>query len=366
MREAILARTSNKQMEEEMRVLYVALTRARERLYLTASSGANLDGFFANAKANASFPDRYTIMQKCSSYLDWVFLAMNGKDSSSYDLEIIPYNDISLCDEKISVKEETVSAAADAELTERLKKEFAFKYKYASLSRVPSKLSVSRLYPDVLDENDSSATLYDETIEKAEIPAFFAESAPTRASGAERGTATHLFLQFCDFDNAHRNGTDEELSRLLEKKFLPVGASELIYKNELDAFMRSELIDLILSARSVIREQRFNVELSAKGFTSDEELLSMMENDKLAVQGVIDLILIDEDGNVSLFDYKTDRLSKAELENEALAAKRMNDAHGLQLTYYAKAVELLFGRRCSRISVYSTHAARLFEITPQF
>ena len=58
--------------------------------------------------------------------------------------------------------------------------------------------------------------------------------------------------------------------------------------------------------------------------------------------------------------------NKAELENEALAAKRMNDAHGLQLTYYAKAVELLFGRTCSRILVYSTHAARLFEITTQF
>ena len=366
MREAILARTSNKQMEEEMRVLYVALTRARERLYLTASSGANLDGFFANAKANASFPDRYTIMQKCSSYLDWVFLAMNGKDNSSFDLEVIPYSDIPLCDEKASAKEEKVSAEADAELTERLKKEFAFKYKYASLSKVPSKLSVSRLYPDVLDENDSSATLYDETIEKAEVPAFFTEGAPTGASGAERGTGTHLFLQFCDFENAYRNGTDEELSRLLEKKFLPQGASELIYKNELDAFMRSELIELILSARSVIREQRFNVELSANGFTSDEELLSMMENDKLAVQGVIDLILIDEDGSISLFDYKTDRLSKAELENETLAAKRMNEAHGLQLTYYAKAVELLFGRKCARVSVYSTHAAKLFEITPQF
>ena len=366
MREAILAMTSNKQMEEEMRVLYVALTRARERLYLTASSGANLDNFFANARANAAFPDRYTIMQKCSSYLDWVFLAMNDKDSSSFDLEIIPYNSITLPEQRTQEKEDRNSVEADPELTARLKEEFAFKYKYAPLCRVPSKLSVSRLYPDVLDESDSSATLYDEMIEKTEVPAFFTDDAPVKASGAERGTATHLFLQFCDFEKAYRSGVDEELSRLLEKKFLPVGIPELIYKSELDAFMQSELIDLILSAKTVIREQRFNVELSAKGFTSDDELLDLMEDEKLAVQGVIDLIIIDESGSISLFDYKTDRLSRAELENPVLAAKRMNEAHGLQLSYYAKAVEHLFGRKCARVSVYSTHAARLFEIDPQF
>ena len=130
--------------------------------------------------------------------------------------------------------------------------------------------------------------------------------------------------------------------------------------------MKSELIGLILSAKSIIREQRFNVELSAKGFTSDEELLDLMQDEKLAVQGVIDLIIIDESGNISLFDYKTDRLSRAELSDPALAEARMNETHGLQLSYYAKAVEHLFGRKCARVSVYSTHAARLFEITPQF
>ena len=366
MREAILARSSNKQMEEEMRVLYVALTRARERLYLTASSGAKLDTFFSNARANASFPDRYTIMQKCSSYLDWVFMAMNDKDCSSYELEVIPFDDILKPDIASKEKNESAVIDEDTALTERLKKEFAFKYEYSALCRVPSKLSVSRLYPDVLDEDDSSLTLFDQTVEKAEIPAFFTDEARLRASGAERGTATHLFLQFCDFENAKCKGTVEELSRLLERKFLPSNASELIYKKEIDAFMDSELMDLILSAKSIVREQRFNVELSAEGFTSDEDLLSMMGDDKLAVQGVIDLIVISQDGSISLFDYKTDRLSRAELDDDTLAAKKMNEAHGLQLSYYARAVELLFGKKCSRVAIYSTHAAKLFDIALNF
>ena len=365
MREAILANIANKHMEEEMRVLYVALTRARERLYLTASC-KNTDSIFKNATANATFPDRYNIVRNCSSYLDWVLLATHNKERTSFDLEVIPYDKIPSCEKQISEAESTAPQTIDCALTERLREEFNFTYKYASLSRVPSKLSVSRLYPDVLDENDTSATLYDETVEKAEIPVFFAEDQRARVSRAERGTATHLFLQFCDFKNAYERGVDEELSRLLEKKFLPGGASELIYKSELEAFMKSELIGLILSAKSIIREQRFNVELSAKGFTSDEELLDLMQDEKLAVQGVIDLIIIDNDGNLSLFDYKTDRLTKAELSDPALAEARMNETHGLQLSYYAKAIEHLFGRKCARVSVYSTHAARLFEITPQF
>ena len=365
MRESIIANISNKHMEEEMRVLYVALTRARERLYLTAST-KKLDTLFKNARVNSTFPDRYNIMRNCSSYLDWVLLATYGKENSCFDLEIVPYDQISSSEKRVLSKDVDDAPKADAALTDRLREEFAFKYKYSSLSRVPSKISVSRLYPDVLDENDTSATLYDETVQKAEVPAFFTDGAPARANAAERGTATHLFLQFCDFKNAYEHGVEEELSRLLEKKFLPVGTSELIYESELEAFMKSELIGLILSAKSIIREQRFNVELSAKGFTSDEELLDLMQDEKLAVQGVIDLIIIDESGNLSLFDYKTDRLTKAELSDPALAEARMNETHGLQLSYYAKAVEHLFGRKCARVSVYSTHAARLFEITPQF
>ena len=97
-------------------------------------------------------------------------------------------------------------------------------------------------------------------------------------------------------------------------------------------------------------------------FSSDPELLEKMRDETLAVQGVIDLLLIDEDGEISLYDYKTDRLTREERENYALAAKKMNETHGLQLSYYAKAIELLYGKPCRRICVYSTHTATLYDI----
>jgi ATP-dependent exoDNAse (exonuclease V) beta subunit len=122
------------------------------------------------------------------------------------------------------------------------------------------------------------------------------------------------------------------------------------------------LIDEILASQKVIREQRFNVELPVENFSSDPELLERMRSEMLAVQGVIDLLLIDEDGEISLYDYKTDRLTREERENYALASKKMNETHGLQLSYYAKAIELLWGKPCRRIAVYSTHSARLYDI----
>lgn len=371
MREAILASKANDHMEEEMRVLYVALTRARERLYITASAKKDPNSLFASAKASSDFCDRYTIMNKCSSYLDWILLATSKAPTDSCEIDILPYDSIQPSAESQAVGEKK-DIAEDKALTERLKREFAFEYKYAPLKKVPSKLSVSKLYPDILDDNDTTATDFPEKVQdkkekqkKAEVPEFFSGIA-SKPTSAERGTATHLFLQFCDFNRAGKLGVEEELSRLLEEKFLPLSASQLVYREELEAFMSSELFKVILASNRIVREQRFNVELTLDGFNVGDELRDLMGEDKLAVQGVIDLITVGEDGSVSLFDYKTDRLSRAELENDELAKKTMNERHGNQLSYYAKAAELLFGRKCSRVCVYSTHSAKLYEIAPQF
>jgi len=104
--------------------------------------------------------------------------------------------------------------------------------------------------------------------------------------------------------------------------------------------------------------------IPASELTQDTTLRQRVENERIAVQGVIDLILVDEDGNIDLYDYKTDRLTTEELSNEALCSKRINYLHGLQLSYYAKAVEYLFGKSPRFVGVYSTHAGAVIEITP--
>lgn len=360
MRETVLSQISRRQSQEEMRLLYVALTRAREMLYVTAASSKLPQKLLDGVQSKLAFFDKYTVTKICQSYLDWILLSCSDEENPTYQLQFINANDI--CSTEFEdTPEETKQIDADPILTEKLKDSFAFEYPFKALSRVPSKISVSRLYPDILDEAQESLELFTD-VPSAKIPDFFLEKKPTSANAAERGTATHLFLQFCDFKNAYDKGVKEELSRLQSKKFLPPNAELLIYTDELERFFKSEFIKEILSAKKIIREQRFNIELSSESFTKQEALREKMKDEKLAVQGVIDLIVIDSDGNISLYDYKTDRLSPQELNDASLASQKMNSRHGLQLSYYAKAVSLLFGKECSRVAVYSTHSSKLYNI----
>ena len=130
----------------------------------------------------------------------------------------------------------------------------------------------------------------------------------------------------------------------------------------LKRFIESDLLLEILKAKRVIREQRFNVSLPPQSFTSDDALIEKLQGEELAVQGVIDLIVITNDDKIRLYDYKTDRLTKEELSSYDLAKAKLAEKHSQQLSYYAKACEKLFGKKCDSVQIYSTHAARLYEI----
>ncbi|MBQ8332059.1 MAG: UvrD-helicase domain-containing protein [Clostridia bacterium] len=368
MREALAANVAIRQTEEEMRVLYVALTRARERLYVTAYTSSSEEQLLQKAEARVQFCGRYALL-RCQSYLDWILLPFADPTCDTDACCRLSFLQAVLktegSEEETEVlAEESEKINADPILTEKLKKDFAFQYPYTGLRRIPAKLSVSRLSPDVLDEDDRSVDLFSER-KKVPVPDFFLTGGIPKASAAERGTATHLFLQFCDFVYARKHGVANEIARLVERKFLPANIADLILTEELDTFFESEFLNEILSAKEIIREQRFNLLLSPEAFTQDPEFRDKLAEEKLAVQGVIDLILIHRDGSLGLYDYKTDRLSTAEQEQEVLAQKKMNERHGLQLSYYAHAVSLLFDRPCDRLCVYSTHAGKLFDIPPQ-
>ena len=367
LRQALSVRKLERELEEEMRILYVAMTRARERLYITGCSKQDEDKLLLNAEIRNAQNSDYAI-KHCNTFLDWILLPFANEKINSdcatlsfiYPEEYCVTEDVS---DGEAFSENTVASdiEADPALYRQLREKFSFRYKYADLVRIPAKLSVSRLSPDVLDEDDGALELF-ESDKKAEIPDFFLTDKPSRASATERGTATHLFLQFCDLKNARKNGVAEELARLTENRFIPENVSELIYLDELERFIHSELADKMLSSERIIREQRFNLLLPASDFTSENEAAILLKDEILAVQGVIDLITVDKNGDIDLYDYKTDRLTRDELASDQLAKSKMNELHGMQLSYYAKAVRELFGKDCRRVCVYSTHAAKLYDI----
>ena len=358
MRELLLERVSTESAEEEIRVLYVALTRARERLFVVATTNAHHDTLSTKAKLSASCLDRYAVLSSSTSFIDWILIALNEEIPEYVDLKLLTPEDIQLTLEPDETDASSVSP--DKELYEKLVKSFEFKYEFSKLSQIPSKLSVSKLYPDILDADDGAVELFASN-DSDRVPEFFTQTAKS-PSPAERGTATHLFLQFCNFEYAMLHGAKEELERLCSLKYLPQNTPSLIYLDELEKFAEGDFIKEILSSKRIIREQRFNISLPISDFTQDPELIEKSSGRSLAVQGVIDLILVDKDGNVRLYDYKTDRLSKNELENPTLAKRKLQASHAEQLSYYAKAVELMFGKPCDSVQIYSTHSGMLYNI----
>ena len=360
LREAIASRILASNAEEEIRVLYVALTRARERLYITGSSKKSADELLAIASQRKRYSMRHTLM-KCKSYLDWILLALADTTLDGVcDLNFVEADKIEAAVVRAEDAEKTEDSASDPTLVESLKEKFAFKYPYASLSRLPAKISVSRLSPDVLDENDDSLDL-STSRSKTAVPPIFTDGV-RKASAAERGTATHLFLQFCDFARTKRTGVREELSRLIEERYIPKNSEELVFIDELERFFDSELFEKIKTAKEVIREQRFNILLPPSMFSKDEQFIGELGDEMLAVQGVIDLVIIDSEDRLCLYDYKTDRLSRQELTDTEKLTEKMQKLHSQQISYYKLAVAKLFDRPCDIAQIYSTHAAKTVDI----
>lgn len=170
-------------------------------------------------------------------------------------------------------------------------------------------------------------------------------------------------MQFCDVEGLISNGAEAELCRLVREKFISEADAERVRLDEIELFRRSSLIGEMRGAKRIYRELRFNVNFPAARFTEDEEKRRAYADKCVLVQGVIDCIIERDDGELLLIDYKTDRLSRAELKNKALAAEKLTRVHASQLSYYKMAVEKMFGRSPRSVAVYSLPLGDTVEIT---
>ena len=115
-------------------------------------------------------------------------------------------------------------------------------------------------------------------------------------------------------------------------------------------------------AKRLYRETRFHIFLPAARFTNDPALSEALGEEKLAIQGVIDLFYYDEDGKLILCDYKTDRLTREELADKELARCKMQARHKDQLSYYVEALEEICGQRPDKVLIYSLPLGEALEI----
>ena len=367
--------TEAEQTEESIRTLYVALTRSRERLYVTGTLGGSRDSALTSAEL-VLYGDRASILE-CNSYLAWILAALQEKNDASlpYTLNFHSHIPIDLNAKEEACEDSAVQAKAleaDTSIASRYAKiiraQQSFDYPLACLRGLPTKAAASKLAPDLLDR------LSDDTDENAVSEAQLAlmESAqPTfdelllansQPSASDIGTATHSFLQFCSFARLANTDVDTEIATLVTLGFISESAARLIDKKQINAFCQSGLMEELLSAKKILREQTFQLFVPFSELTSKKDISDVLSEHTLFVQGSIDLLIETVDGELILVDYKTDRIHQEEYADLTRFHARMRAAHGAQLSYYQSAVKQLFSKDLTKTWIYSLPLGDVIEL----
>ncbi len=343
-----------KNFEEEIRVLYVALTRAKSKLIILAT--VEKAEKLKELKRHKKYLDTAEgfIYSRKPNYISWILLSEDSILPKYVNCEEITENTVN----ENSNAETPASILDENKINELVKdysSRFSFKYPSSEASRIPAKLSVSELYPTILDEYDDSQKMSENKKPKMRVPKFIDEN---DSKGAKIGTATHLFMQFCDFDRLSSDGIDAEIKRMTDLGLLNPTVASLVNVYAIRRFLQNDLFESIKNATQIRRELRFNVHLNASAFTKEKNPSLAKEN--VLVQGVIDCLFETSDGKTVLLDYKTDFVPKEMSLGDAEAM--LIERHVTQLSYYAAACKTIIGKEVDKIIIYSFALGRSIEI----
>ena len=332
---AITALCLKKDLAEEMRVLYVAMTRARERLILIAAA-QNGDALVSSAADGTCAHD----VASYHSFAQWILACVLRSKEGAALAQRYGLNTASDAESALPIKTELILGPADdgasgrmseaayarfrreAALVEADTAIFERKYAFASDTSLASKVSVTGLAGH--------------EIRMSEAPDFLLEE---RMSAADRGTAFHALMQRITLAPHTEESVRGEAARLCAAGFLSPAQEKAVDAKKVAAFFTSDIGKRLVAAESVRRELEFNLALPARE-------LGVADNDAdVILQGVIDCCFV-ENGSWVLIDYKTDAVPDGVTPAEA-AAK-----HARQVELYSRALERLTGRNVSEKYIY--------------
>ena len=337
-------------LSEEMRILYVALTRAKEKLYITG----RINGTEKKLGDIESSVERYPKLQnkinpilikKCKSYLDWLLTVYtyNKKELEEIcSLEILPKNKVLKNEitknEKVDVIEKLNSIESKKDKYEEVRKILEFEYKNKILSTIPTKTSVSKIkiQEEELDISFSK-------------PKFLSEDEQETISAAQKGTLVHLCMQKLDNRKEYtKQGIVELIEHLKNQKIITQKEAESINVQKIYQFTLSPIYKRIKNAKQIYKEKPFYINIPIS------ELYDEDVDGKILVQGIIDMYFIDEDDKLVLLDYKTDYV---EIGKE----DKLIEKYRVQLELYQRALEDALGRKVDEKYIYSTGLNKLLQ-----
>jgi len=376
---AIAQKLKVETLSEEMRILYVALTRSREKLILTGAVG-NLEKSANRWLATSNSPiEKFPAhdMLKAQNYLDWVCPSVMRHSSSkklrevaglgteysgAQSMDEVDFN-IFLCNQSdiaISNKIEQDEAPPVDTLAwlennvqneignrQKIDGRLNWKYKYNNFTNIPSKISVTEIkrFFNINNEGEDSPTLKQASIKK---PAFLQEK--KGLSSAEKGTIMHFVMQHIDF---YDKNIGNQINNMVLKELITQNQAKSVDVKKIEAFIFSPICKRMLESGKIFREVPFNIELPFDELYPNNDSCDSNE-DKILLQGVVDCYF-EEANKIVLIDYKTDYISNGNI-------KEIKDKYSLQISYYARALELLTGLSVNERYIYLFATGELVEV----
>ena len=372
-KDAIKLKMKQETLSEEQRILYVALTRAKEKLYITGRSkdftkyvqdkNKVLEMYESeNIKLDAK------LMKKANSYLDWIMYVYLFNQGRTITLKGEQYKLSDIITLNVSNKKDLLKTLAKEEVVEQidlkekigqilknksdeenkksdqaLKELLEWKYDYIVDTTLPTKSSVTKIKQEKIKLEEMLKGIESEEVEykKSYTPKFMQED--KKISSAEKGTLVHLCIQRLDERKDYElKDIQNMILNLVEKEIITQNEADAIDVNLIYQYTKSQLFEELRQAKEVHKEQPFYINIPAK------DVVSEAENSKknILVQGIIDLYYIDKNDNLVLIDFKTDYIS-----NEPNAKEKILEKYKVQLEIYKTALEQALGRKVNKTAI---------------
>ena len=380
-KKALSIKAKNEAISEEMRVLYVALTRAKEKLIVVgrqkdvnkkmSDKQKILEIYSENNKKINPY-----LLQKYKTYLDWIELiylkegTASTKDVFSVNInkkaDLIKNskqedNEIEDIYAKIKNNAESHNNGENQETKDKIKQFLNWEYPYMGVSEIPTKTSVTKIkeLANVEQIQEKTRELkIDIQEDKTQTsisakPKFLKDSKDNKITNAQKGTVMHLCVQKMNEKEEYDLLKIQDLIEELEtKELISSTEADCIDANRLLEYTKSNLWQELKEAKEINKEKAFYINVKASKLYDN---ISNEIDENILVQGVIDLYYIDKNDNLVLVDYKTDYVEKGK---EELLVEKYKE----QLNLYKEALEKSLNRKVKNMGIYSLYLNQFIQI----
>lgn len=349
-KKALVVAENQSSISEELRVLYVAMTREKERLICAVRYNnieKKLKEFALEINGTENFSSFW--VQSAGSMADWITGAfMRHPDAAELRKLAETELEVLSAKERISVEvintvneaetaavEEQAEALPDDNMLEEIKRRIEYEYPYASLACVRAKSA-----PSEFEKSD-----FDTGIFNLKKPAFLSK---TGMNPAAKGTATHKFMEFYDY--ASESDVAAQAQRMVDENRLTQDEADVLEKDKLERFFQSEIAERIKKSSLLMREKKVTVGIPAGELY--ENLSENVKDEIVVIQGYVDCAF-EENGEFVIVDYKTDRNATME---------EIRERYRLQLKMYERALSECTGKKVKGTLIYSFENGEYIEI----